>query len=170
LARRISLKGGSMVVLHIAAICGGALSLFRLGHLLWEFELSAVLTGVVRLYEDLLLPIRVVLAPAIEWVASRLHLALPAWWLHAFVVWMVVGGIAGRAWASEEGIGSPGAEERVQGVLFGVLLGPFALALTVGRAVVMAMDDDMDLAKYLVVETVYVLGATFVYVATNFVT
>ena len=109
----------------IAIVCGSA-SLFQLGSLVYNYQFSDILFEAFDWYNALVDPLRVILSPLLQYVADYFEVSLPEWWPHALVVWLVSGGIAGRAWAVGENLGDrPDFEDSITGNLIGIAFGPF---------------------------------------------
>lgn len=83
-------------LLSIIGILVGGLSVFRLGSLLWDLELSQIMNRVVAYYGALIRPIRVIFEPLLQAFLEVFSWQLPDWWVHLFVTWLVIGGATVR--------------------------------------------------------------------------
>ena len=155
------------LLLKIIAALSGGLSLFRLGAQFWKFDFSTIVQQIMDTYQKILVPITTALGPIFGWITGLFDLQLPEWWPHAFVIWVVIGGIGGRAWASEEGFGDPEAEESFIGTLRGLALGPVAFLWGCLIAVINMFNQDFDYSWYIFRETLYVVLVTATFFATN---
>ncbi|MEZ4942229.1 MAG: hypothetical protein R3D58_15230 [Saprospiraceae bacterium] len=85
---------------RIFGILAGGLSLFKLGSYLLNVEFSKILELIVIQYDKILEPIRFFFSPIANWIAREFNFALPEWWTHLVVIWLLLGAIALRAGAT----------------------------------------------------------------------
>lgn len=82
---------------RIFGILAGGLSLFRLSSYLLNWNISKIMELIIEKYNSILEPIRFFFQPIFLWIANQFKIDLPEWWVHAFVVWLLIGAITVRA-------------------------------------------------------------------------
>ena len=83
-------------LLRIILIMTAGLSVFRLGSLLWNLELSQIMSKVVAHYAKLLKPIRVIFESVLQPFLEKFDWDFPEWSVHFFVIWVLIGGATVR--------------------------------------------------------------------------
>lgn len=79
------------------SIFTGALSLFYLGHVWFEFGLGEVFARIYGWYAAILHPIMDLLEPVAAWLLGLLGWSLPTWWKDGSVLYLAAGGAMSRA-------------------------------------------------------------------------
>ncbi|MEZ4921133.1 MAG: hypothetical protein R2792_18680, partial [Saprospiraceae bacterium] len=82
---------------RIFGILAGGLSLFRLSSYLMNWNISKIMELIVEKYDSILEPIRFFFQPIFLWITNQFKIDLPGWWVHAFVIWLLIGAITVRA-------------------------------------------------------------------------
>ena len=155
------------IILNIsAALCAG-ISIFRLITLFLDMKISEIIHGFIMAYQNILKPIIFVLGPVFEKIAAFFHVPLPYFWPHIFVIWVVLGGIAGRAIVSEIKSKKLNIKLYPLGLLVGIIFGPISLLLSFIKSIFNANKDDFYFLWYIFRETSFVIISVIVFFATN---